>query len=439
MRPPARDERVGSSSTFLLTVLLLLLATPRHTAGFSLAKGGEDATQNPSLLTMDEEEYFAALDDSMEDESTDNSTATVTTGDSTTDDPTSTTTDDPTSTTTDDPTSTTTDSSSTDDSTLSNGTSPSVSSSSPVPTVSEIDLFLDTRTELDGIEATMDQFLQLVDAISTAESVAAGGRAESPDHPASWWKLGKEGATLKIFEDFCNAGSVECENLKSSLINIEISISFLNDEVEDWNDGKLNSLKEENKKLATLYTDAETDPDAFKDSIDTEAFISAIIDVKKHVQSGLDSVDNKISNILGTLDATGSVALVATIGTMGGIMLVSLAGVMIYGAVKKRKTKKSTATTPYNKLQGENIPIDGFLSDAPRMNPYAPPTTPSVRSDPYAVPHSSRAVRATEALSLLGWDKSCPEHTFETAAKGERSVVVFPGAVLEVSEPAYVT
>ena len=66
------------------------------------------------------------------------------------------------------------------------------------------------------------------------------------------------------------------------------------------------------------------------------------------MRTSQDNVDTKISDI--QRDRTGSVVLVAVIGSIGGIMIVSLAGVMIYSATKQ-KMKKKSSTTPYNKVR----------------------------------------------------------------------------------------
>ena len=71
----------------------------------------------------------------------------------------------------------------------------------------------------------------------------------------------------------------------------------------------------------------------------------------QEVNISLDGVKQKIGVIVQA--KTDSVVLVAVIGTLGGLMVVGLVGVMIYGGVK-RKGSKAPTSKPYNKVSGSS-------------------------------------------------------------------------------------
>lgn len=69
----------------------------------------------------------------------------------------------------------------------------------------------------------------------------------------------------------------------------------------------------------------------------------------QNVEKGSTAVQGKINQLQDTSNG-GSVALVAVLGTLGGLMIVALVGVMAYRFVKKPKTKKETSDASYGKV-----------------------------------------------------------------------------------------
>lgn len=387
-----RGLRIGFLSILLLAVLLLV--SPRHTAGYSLP-GDSEMVEDLSLGNADTTEPPGTEAPTEDTTTTDNSSTTTDTSTTTTDtstdstaNPTTTTTN-PTATTAKPTTSTAKPPTSTDEGT----TTPHIGTTTTTqpPTVDQqLELLEDTKVELNEFDATLDNFVNLLEESDGARSVEGKLTGGGQDHPAAWWRGAKEGNTGNIDNICIDSANDLCNQLKDSLKVTESLVTILDEDVEAWTNEKLTDLQDENDKLSYIYNEAkkEENKDAFKESVNNDEFQAVVGSMKEEVNTGLDNVNKKIDNLMNP-DNTGSVVLVAVIGSIGGLMVVGLIGVMTYGAVKKGKLKKkSKKAAPYNKLQGEHIPIDGFLSDAPAAR--QPPRSDPYRSDPYSSPYGPR-------------------------------------------------
>ncbi|XP_045106401.1 uncharacterized protein LOC123501568 isoform X2 [Portunus trituberculatus] len=244
-------------------------------------------------------------------------------------------------------------------------------------------------------EYTKEELNVTAEILAKCSSLASSKRSSTGsvmDSPAGWWKLKKEQTQEVIsstIDNFCiNDTSPECDKLYTNLSDIMKLLTSLTANVDGWTLEDLDDLTGKNGELEDAYQ-AATDVSNFENLIDNATFQNVISDMQEEVKRSREKVNTKISDI--KKDQTGSVVLVAVIGSLGGIMVVSIAGVMIYSAAKKKKMKKESSTTPYNKLQGENIPIDAFLSDGPRADPYTSQSPPHSRGDPYPSPYSGRS------------------------------------------------
>ncbi|MPC27411.1 hypothetical protein E2C01_020581 [Portunus trituberculatus] len=253
-------------------------------------------------------------------------------------------------------------------------------------------------------EYTKEELNVTAEILAKCSSLASSKRSSTGsvmDSPAGWWKLKKEQTQEVIsstIDNFCtNDTSPECDKLYTNLSDIMKLLTSLTANVDGWTLEDLDDLTGKNGELEDAYQ-AATDVSNFENLINNATFQNVISDMQEEVKRSREKVNTKISDI--KKDQTGSVVLVAVIGSLGGIMVVSIAGVMIYSAAKKKKMKKESSTTPYNKLQGENIPIDAFLSDGPRADPYTSQSPPHSRGDPYPSPYSGRS-KTRDKLSTV--------------------------------------
>ncbi|XP_050728966.1 myotubularin-related protein DDB_G0290005-like [Eriocheir sinensis] len=298
-----------------------------------------------------------------------------------------------TTTTTTTPTTTTTTTPPTTTTPTTTTTTPIGTDSSTSSSLSEVEVYRETKEELDLISEVLDNFANLI-------STRSGRSVRSArEHPAFWWqRVVVGGRPLVSGYEFCMTPGADdlCNTLEEQMERTDNRVADLRDDVNAWEESDLEELRQEREGLEVTYDRASDSSVDFAATVNKTEFILAIDDVKQDVQDCRDVVQEKIDE-LDPPDNPGSVALVATIGAIGGVMILGIFGVMIYSAAKQSKTKKKLSSGPKSKAKGENIPIDAYAQDAqagpraaPRVDPYSQPPAPAPQPHHYGPQYDPR-------------------------------------------------
>lgn len=154
-----------------------------------------------------------------------------------------------------------------------------ISISPPLPPLPDVQLYKDTRDELQLIIDVLDKFPGLFDTPAALRGRRGrGGRG----HPAAWWRTGEEARPQEPPYNFClNINSDDlCNTLETQLEDTNAVVAKLQSDVNSWQDSDLTQLKEARVGLEETYDEASTD-DTFPSTVNEANFIEAIDDVKQ--------------------------------------------------------------------------------------------------------------------------------------------------------------
>ena len=141
-----------------------------------------------------------------------------------------------------------------------------------------MELYKDTRVELELIMYVLDKFSGLLDTLGVNSRRGRGGRG----HPAAWWRTWEAARPRETAYDFCinDIQGDLCHRLETQLEETDSVVVKLQTDVNAWQASDLTELRGARRALEETYDEASAD-DTFTSTVDDTKFLEAIGDVKQ--------------------------------------------------------------------------------------------------------------------------------------------------------------
>ncbi|XP_068215154.1 uncharacterized protein [Palaemon carinicauda] len=160
-------------------------------------------------------------------------------------------------------------------------------------------------------------------------------------------------------DSMCLANNTKCEELEKTLEAIDQQLQFLKDNVDKWDQTRMEDLETLSLDLTDKMSYA-TDPDFINKNINVTITQTKLEGISEKADEAKKVVEDEIN------DLSNGVIFTAVFGTLGGLIIISLIVGLAYAIIKGRKSKKPN-NKAYKEVQEENVPIDGFLHDHDNM------------------------------------------------------------------------